>query len=502
MNKAYTEEQVQDALKKLKKTLPDKDVKNGSLFQVSHGADISCDYTRKSLKRVHATDCHFINSKFKAVAAVGSRFVNVYFAKCNFSGSNFQYCYFSNTRFTNRTTAKGANFSHSTFIGCHFDTIMVKECTFFDCHFEDCTFLSSTIRSITLENSVFYNCIIENIDLGHLNLEYTFFSGIIMKNVTLPPYQIAYIIGAPTYLRTTNDTVYIYTDKGKITAIQYNNLFEDLSKYYYSQNEFFPLANIMIGFTEYDKAWHYIQRGVREAFDYSDFRMVKHYCRLAVSCSAFSHTQFKFLYELITDLSYKRVLDINELHSYCINIGEIRELLLNGAEHKDRVEFVIKTSIDKDDLESVNALYNKINYILNQCCSDQHIDSIELRHNSPYELIITCIDALPAILAVIPVMYGLLGVGGKALDVYKKFEEARQLHQNNSLFKYEKRIKELEIMKKEQELETHTATVQRSKSGIITISEIEHNIMCSTLNLANNLAPEYLHYKYVNDILE
>lgn len=502
MNRLYTKEQIQKALKNLKEKLPDQDVQNGSLFQISHGANISCDYTRKSLKRVHATDCHFKSSVFKSAAGVGSKFVNVHFENCNFCGSNFQYCYFNNTHFTGRTFAKGANFSHSIFIECHFDTISVKECTFFDCRFENCTFLSSTIRSITLENSVFYNCSIENIDLGHLNLEYTVFSEITMKKVILPPYQIAYIIGALTYLRSTNDKVYIYTDQGKITAMQYNSLLNDLTKYYYSQNEFFPLANIMIALTEYDRAWDYIQRGIREAFDYSDYRMVKHYCRLAISCSAFSHTQFKILYELITDLSYKKELDVNELHSYFINIGEIRELLLNGTGNKERVEFVIKTSIDKDDLESVNVLYNKINYILNQCCSDQHIDSIELRHNSPYELLITCIDTLPAILVLIPVMYGLLGIGDKALDVYKKFEETRQIHQNNSLFKYERRIKELEIMKKEQEIVAHTKMEQRSSLGIMTISEIEHNIKCSTLNLANNLTPEYLHYKYAKDIPE
>lgn len=500
MKKTYTKKQINIALKNLKEKLPDNDVQNGTLFQVSHGINISSDFTRKSLKRIHATDCNFDKSIFKAAAGVGSKFSNVRFIKCDFSGSNFQYCYFANTYFADGTFAKGANFSHSIFIKCSFIGIKVKECTFFDCQFQNCTFSKSAIKSITLENSVFNHCIIKNIDLGHLNLEYTKFSEISMSNVTLPPYQVAYIIGAPTYLLTTNDKIYIYTSRGKITVKQYNNYLDDLAKYYYSQKEFFPIANIMIAFTKYDEAFDYIQRGIREAFDYSDFRMVKHFCRLAISCSSFSHLQLKFLYELITDLSYKIELNTYELHSYFINIGEIRELLLNGAENKERVEFVIKTNIDKDDLTCINELYNKINCILNMHCSDEHIDSIELRHNSPYELLVTCIDTMPSIITLIPAIYGLLVVGGKALDVYQKFGEAQKIHQQNSLYKYDKRIKELEIIEKEQKIASYNNEAQYNKSGILTISEIEHNIKCSTLNLAGNLAPEYLHYKYVKDI--
>ena len=502
MEESFTKKQIRDALKNLQEKLPDQDEQNIKLFQVTNNADISCDYTRKSFKRVHATNCRFDKSIFKAAAGIGARFVNVYFTSCDFSGSNFQYCYFSNTNFSNDTLIKGANFSHSIFTNCHFNQILIHESTFFDCQFQNCIFFTSNIRSVTFENSVFYNCTIIETDLSHLNLEYTHFSDVSMKKVTLSPYQVAYIIGAPTYLRATKDIVYIYTDKGNITALQYNKLIDDLVKYYYSQNEFFPLANIMISLTKYEKAMNYIQRGMRESFDYSDFRMVKHYCRLAISCNSFSHTQLKNLYELITDLSYRKELNVNELHSYFINIGEIRELLLNRAQNMERVEFVIKTNIDKDDLAGINDFYNKISDILKQCCSEEHIDSIELRHNSPYELLVICIDSLPAILKLIPSMYGLLVVGSKALDVYQKFGEARKIHQQNSLYKYDKRLKELEIIEKEQKMIAKETGRKQKGTGIMLVSEIEHSIKCSNLNLVNDLPPEYLHYKYILDIPE
>lgn len=501
MQKSYSDEQIQKSLQNLQQNLSDHDVLNGSQIQVVNGADICHDYTRNSLKRINANDCCFNKSIFRAVAAVGSRFSSVHFRKCDFSASNFQYCNFDSNYFEENTFAIGANFSHSIFIECHFNNIDVKECTFFDCQFHGCTFSSSKINSITLENSLFSHCIIRDMDLAHLNLEYIQIDEISMQDVILPPYQLAYIIGGPHYLFTTNDSVFIYTDNGKVSIAQYKKTLDDLLLYYHLQNEYFPMANIMIGLDKFEKALAYIQEGIREAFDYFDFRMVKHYCKLAISCGCFSHTQLKFLYDLITEISYKKKMGIKELHSYFINIGEVRELLLNTLDNRERVEFVIKTDIDKDDLSGVNELYNRINKTLKDCCSPDHIDSVELRHNSPYELLITCIDTLPAILVLIPAMYSLLSVGGKALDFWKKVEEVRSLHQQNSLYKYEKRRIELEIEEKEKNLNAQKDRQQTGQSGILSISGIEHNVICNDIYVASHIPSEYLHYKHVRDFM-
>lgn len=501
MNKNYSKEKIQKSLQNLQQNLSDHDVQNGSVFQVVNGADICHDYTRNSLKRINANDCRFNKSIFKAVAAVGSKFSNVHFQQCDFSASNFQYCNFDNVYFQENSFATGANFSHSIFMECHFDSIDIRECTFFDCQFHGCTFLSSNINSITLENSLFSHCTIRDMDLAHLNLEYTQIAETSMQEIILPPYQVAYIIGGPSYLFSTNDSIFVYTDNGKISITQYKKMVEDLLIYYHLQNEFFPMANIMIGFHEYEKAQVYIQEGIREAFDYFDFRMVKHYCKLAISCDYFSHTQLKFIYDLITELSYQKELGAKELHSYFINIGEIRELLLNTSDNKERVEFVIKTDIDKDDLISVNELYNRISKILKECCSADHIDFVELRHNSPYELLITCIDTMPTLMILIPTIYSLLSTGGKVLDFWKKFEEARSAHYQNSIYEYDKRLKELEIIEKEQNIEMQKKKTQTNQSCTTAISGIEHNMICSDIYIANHIPPEYLHYKYARNFM-
>lgn len=506
MKKLYNETQVREAQKKLARLLPEDDVCNGPLFQKFYNTRISQDFTRKDLKRISVTKCQFNNCKFNAAAATGSKFKKVQLDNCDLSGSNFQYCYFNNTHFINNTIMKGANFSHSIFIDCTFETIIIMESTLYDCYFENCTFSDSVIRSNTFENSVLCNCNIRDIDLSHINLEYMRFDNVCMENVILPPYQIPYIIGATTYLKNTTDKIQIYTDNGNLSHQQYCDLYEELAAYFYANDEYFPIANIYIALNKQELAFECIRLGIREACDYFDFRMVKHFCKLACSNKMFTHIQLKSLYDLITGLSYDSSWDLNTLHSYMLNIGEIKEILLNNSFHKERVEFVIKTNIDKDDLTSINDLYNQINVIIRQNCSDTHVDAIELRHNSPYEIYVTYIDLLPNIFLFISAMYAILSAGNKFLDIYKNFEETRRVHQQNEFFKYEleEKLLDIEVKKKqlEQMSERSSQAEIKTASGIYLVREIEHNIKCNSLDAAKNIAPEYLHYKYSRNIPE
>lgn len=486
---------VQESIAKIKSALPDKDVYNGQLFQNIFQQEISFDFARKSLKRVNVKNVSFQQTSFEAAAGTGSKFTETFFHNCNFTGANFQDCYFNKCTFDKNTIIKGANFNNSIFIDCHFDKISIWQSTLFNCHFENCSFISCEIYSDTTENSLLYNCYIENIDLAHINLEYMQIENTTMENTKLPPYQVAYIIGAPLYIKNTVDNVSIYSDNGDVKRADYNMLYEDLAFYYYSLQEYFPLSNILIALEQHEQALEYIKLGIQEACDYFDFRMIKHYCRLACSNNYYSSLQLKEIYNQITNLSYNNTWDLNTLHSYMINIGSIRELLLNHTnENKQLIEFRIKTNIDKDNLKAINELYNQINILIKNNCSEQHIDCIELRHNSPYELFVTCIDSLPYILTFISSLYGLLMVGNKFLDIYKNIEETKRIWQQNHLYHYEVEEKKLDIQLKQLELEEKQ---KKQKSSLIyTVTEIEHNIKCNTVDAAKAIKPDILHYKY------
>ncbi len=503
MKTLYENEQMEQACKKIKEMLPDSDAIDQTGSSQYSNTEISHDFTRKDLKRIIVSKCKFIDSKFNGAAATGSKFSNTIFLNCDFSGANFQYCYFLKSSFTEKSLARGTNFSHSVFIDCTFHTSTIIECTLFDCLFENCTFLASTIRTDTLENTMMRNCKLERIDLAHINLDYMQWESLKMKNVILPPYQIPYIIGAPCYIKNTVDDIKIYTDNGNIECQEYYALYDELAAFFYSHGEYFPLANIYIALDNHELAYECICLGIQEACDYYDFRMVKHFCKLACSNANFSHTQLKEIYDLITDISYNNSWDLNTLHSYLLNIGEIRELLLNNVSHAQRVEIVLKTNIQKDDLSAVNCLYKQINEILRDNCSNKHIDSVELRHNSPYEFYITCVDMLPNVLGVIGAMYSILVASNKFVNIYKNFEEARRVHQQNDFYKYELEEKKLDIQIKKEQLEQMTNQAFALKSsGIYMVNEIEHSIKCSNMDVAKNIAPEYLHYKYCKNLPE
>lgn len=493
-NPLFSKEQINKAKYKLNKNLSDKGVLNDSTFQGGINTKITKDFTRKALKTINVADICFAKSKFIGSAGTGSKFTNTIFEKCDFTGSNFQYCQFKNVIFDKQTIIKGANFSHSVFIGCHFNNITIIESTLYDCYFERCKFSDSTIRTDTLENSTIQNSSIENVDLSHINLEYMKFDKLTMNNVILPPYQIPYIIGATNYLKTTKDEIFVYTDNGCISKTEYLSLYQDLAAYFYEKEKYFPLANLLIASDKHDDAYRCICLGLEEACDYFDFRMIKHYCRLACSNMHFTNWQLKSLFNYVSDLSYNDSWDINTLHFYMINIGEIKELLLNNSENKERVDFIVKTNIDKNDLVSVNELYNHINKIIRDNCSTNHIDSIELRHNSPYELYITCIDNLPNILLFISAMYSLFAVGSKGLDLLKKIEDTIRVHQQNKIYKYELEEKKLEIELKKRELQQ----MEEKSNTAQTVIELEHYLKCSSIDVAQDITTEYLHSRITN----
>lgn len=169
---SFSDTEVKKSISRVQNLLPDRDVCNGILFQTFCNTTISTDFSRKSLKRVNAADSSFLHCKFNGAAATGSKFSDVRFLNCDFSASNFQYCYFSNTLFADHSIIQGANFSHSVFIDCTFDSVSITESTLYDCLFENCVFSSSEIRTDTLENSTISGGQIKNIDLAHINLEY------------------------------------------------------------------------------------------------------------------------------------------------------------------------------------------------------------------------------------------------------------------------------------------------------------------------------------------
>ena len=498
MSTSFSDEQINQVINRLNAELPDKGAMNDMSLNSFGNTTIEYDFSRKSIKRANVVNSIFEKSLFCNAAATGSQFVTASFSNCNFTSSNFQYCIFNGVSFQDSSLLKSANFSHSFFVNCTFNNVSIIGTTLYDCCFEECSFINSTIQESTFESSTFNSCVFQKLDLSSMNLEYIKLNNSKFDEIILPPYQIPYIIGIQQFLYDNNKKNYIYTDDRLIPVHEYRKLCSDLVVYFFAQNDFFPVANLKISTGDFVEAFDYLQRGIKDALDCHDFRMIKHYCRLACASSAYSNSQLRNLYDIITSFVYNCNMDAQTLHSYVLNLGEIKELLLNNADAAYRMEFVIKTTIEKDDLEKINLLYNQVNSILKENCSDSHIDYIELRHNSPYEMYITCVDALPQIMMVISALYGAFAVSSKVLDLVNKFGEAKKLYWQNRLYRIDEEAKKLDIEIKRKNLQNS----ELKKSGNISICssviELEHMIKCSSLENAKKIDTDILRYKITN----
>lgn len=124
-----------------------------------------------------------------------------------------------------------------------------------------------------------------------------------------------------------------------------------MKAYYYSENEYFPLANLFAASGNPQESFVCIWNGMKQACNYFDFRLIKHFCRFVCYNVIFTGSQLKELYNLVDSLSYNEHWNRSILHSYMLNIGEIREILLNNSMGRQRVEFVIRTTINDTELQ-------------------------------------------------------------------------------------------------------------------------------------------------------
>lgn len=492
---------IQHSIDKLNTILPDRDAINGSEFNISVNAPIEMDFSGKSMKRVYIKGGRFYKCTFKSTAAAGSVFISTEMSKCVIEGANFQFCNFDRVIFQ-KSRIRYSNFSHSKFINCTFINVYLTESTLYDCYFENCCFIKSMISKDTFENTSLHICRFEYINLSRANLEYLYFDRVTLNHVILPPYQIPYVIGLPSYLINTNDSVFIYTDKGKLAVKQYRELYGDLINKYIKLGEYFPVANLLCAMGRMSEAFDYIKIGIKEASSIPDFRTIKHFCRLACTSKGFSHIQLKELYDGITAASHDLSWDANTLHFYMINIGEIRELLLNSMVNGQQIDITIKTSIPREDTEMINALYTKLDVIIKQCCTSEHISAIELRHNSPYELLISCTDMLPNLILLVFFIYQVFGVADKVLNKFlSTYQNVRGIKKLN----LDIVDKQLEITAKELQIEMQRIELDKKRKGltessstspILLVNEIEHTMHCNTIDIAHSVSSECLHFKY------
>lgn len=350
------------------------------------------------------------------------------------------------------------------------------------------------MKTSTLDSTKLAYCSLSDIDVSHLNAEYMIIKEVTMdSSVILPPYQIAYIINATEFSVKNPDSFSIYTDDGIKSGRYFLSQIPLLQEYYLKEKKHYPLANLLLGIGKTEAALNEIYDGIEEAVNYTDFKMIKNYCQLLNDSQKVSITERKNIYKKIVNSVARKNLKDHEFHSFIQYIGVIRELLVNNIPNQSRLEIVINTDFQQSDKEHIYELYEFIESIIDKWCSEQHVSYVEIRHNSPFQLVVTCIDSIPDIITILTVIYGGLSVAiPKVLDIIQQLQ-AINLTKNE--MSYNEKYRNLELEEKKLDIEQKRISLKKSTlenkkleqeiklstPTIIGVNEIRHTISSDSI---------------------
>lgn len=370
---------------------------NNMLFQKSYQANYSDNYSFLSLKRSRLLECVCDHANFTATTFSGSTFQQTRFRDCNFKNASVDFCLFYECCMEAKNEEKGiinANLGNSNIIKSKIYNLSILQSTVSNVLFEDTTFHKAKIEYSAFENSVFRNCRFEKMELRNLNLEYVEFINPEFDDVILPYAQIPYIFGILLYMRNSNNSLWISsTSDDKISVDEYFNLLPSMIPYYLSEQEYFPAANIYIALYEYEKAFEAIMNGMKKAGYEKDFRMLKYFCKLAITNGWCNREKIKQLYAFIYDINNFKPMIEYEKHNYYMHLGEFRKILRFHNDTLPTLHMYMHTNILPDDTEKVSYLVHTLDQILNTVKNDDVISSVELHHESPYDIILIVIGA-------------------------------------------------------------------------------------------------------------
>ena len=377
-----TDDEVLQLSKKLSMHMNNKLFFNPMPFGVHHKARIYESYATKNLRQSFFEECVFEKANFEKSSLSGSIFVNSRINPCNFKDTNLQSCDFRNCTFNGilfeYTRMNKSVFYNARFINCTFVSASINDAIFDGCKFSNCKWIP-----VSIENTIFRNTFLSNVTFRSMNFEFVTFENIKTENIKFPFPTIPFIYNGLTYVTETTDNIRITSAQQKdgLTAKEYLENIPDLEKFYYNTQNYFPLSNIYISQKRFIEAFEAIVSEIELAINLRSFRMIKNYCKQIKYIPTINFHQRQELYNrILTQLSGMKLHEF-EKDNLKMYLPEARELILTDTD-RQRLQIFAITNISDSDYEKVSLLISYLDGFLHSVCRY----SIELRHNSPYEI--------------------------------------------------------------------------------------------------------------------
>lgn len=299
------------------------------------------------------------------------------------------------------------------------------------------------------------------------NLDFAEFFHPAFENVILPFSQIPYTFGLLQSLANAGEALWVSSKQaaGKISVQQYFDLFPALIQCYISQQEFFPLANIYIAQNDYDMAFQAIMSGIQKAGFEKDFRMLKYFCKLARLSGWCSREALNTLYNYIYDYRHFEPMEPFEQRNYYLNLGEIRNILITDNPDLPTLYFRFQSNILPGEKENLSLLLDSIDQTVEDIPDQSISHKIELRHESPYDILVVAFGTITALAYLANLLNTLCKPVGAMMDLKIK-QQTIQLNEQQ-LKKGEQDIRISEVKLQELEESARKRRAQLNKSGIL-----------------------------------
>lgn len=438
----YTQEDLAEALSVLEKNYWDP---NGNNSKVIGSFDKELEiiherYIRQSMKRSSFKNVAYENCELENNAFTDSCFYSVSFLKSYLVGNGFSCCNFHKTKFVKNYMQpyQGNAFNQSNFICCKFANVEYKGCGFLQALFNNCIFYKAVFTSCTLEGSKFVNCKFNMVDFGNTNVEFIELTHATLSKIILPFYQFAYIIGIADYENYSTSNISLRIGEREFTMDEYKSQINNLILYYLDKSEYFPVCNLQIFNNNTIAAVETLLDGINKALHDLDFRMIRHYCRLAIHHNLLDEVTTRKISRTIESYITEKDVPPERLNDCIIHAGEIQKILLSGNSYNITLSLNIRTNIRKENLqgiEYVNSLCNRLNAGLSQHDFGQKGFQVAISNHSPFEIAVEVIGTVASIATIAQFIWQIIDnhhsnektAGYKMIDqqVYRNYVDNR-----------------------------------------------------------------------------
>lgn len=369
------------------------------------------NWSSKNMRRIYFLDCKFLNVDFKSTGFTGSIFKNCLFDKGILDYAIFDECQFVNCKFIQQEL-NATSFCKSEFYDSTFYNSKLNACFFTNGIFEGGSFSDCVITDIIWENAYFKKWTFNKTTLQKLNFEFTSFESIHFIETSIPFPSLPFVFGGIQYILNTQDEVWIKTihpnyPQNKLPKCEYINLIPNILYFYQRTNNYFPVANILLGAGDIQAGIEAIKNGIKFWFSLRNYKIMTYFCKLA-DIYDFSIENRKIIYNEIEKCNIQILKNESwkEQKHWGMFQFQMREYLLN-SKNMPYVTVQFQTNIDKHNF---NALCQFMETVENYIMEEGLFYYLELRHNSPFELLYTVLSDEQNLFNFIVGLISILGV--------------------------------------------------------------------------------------------